>query len=564
MLYNIAGRKLEIQNTLLFDRLSQEESIKKGSHLIHQKRLKDFCINNGIDFRNENEYYFDAVQGDLVQFSAKFQELIFKIKNGVCDTIIAIHPDRLSRDALLSLSILKIIEETKSNLIFIDFPHLDVLDGLGRRMYVEMATRAENEKLDDARRSIAATKEYMKEGYSIGGKAPYGFKKEDEKIVGRQNPAKILVVDNETLEYIRLIFDLFLKLKRIKSVAKELNKLNIVSPKGCKWGTSTIKRILRNPIYMGKWIRNTHKQIKRPEKILEGKKGVYWKPKEKNDWIIIMRNDPIISQEKWETAQDILDNINYRKSKKKMVFLFAGMECASCGNKMFGHRHEKNKITGQRKGKSKYRCKNDLEPHCNHSIEVNLFDTTVINGLKDLSENSDFLQALEANCEEQVHKRSSLVDNIEEMKKEVIRQDKIIGVYSEHIVDGTLTAFTAKEKIKEADNKKRELLEQIKSKTSELDKIITFSNYETFIGVDLKKVIKSLYQFGKEVQRDILKLLIHKITVFQDKIVCQLNYIPRLTEKIGIPNTNTNIVAPIGASSFSFAGVYNGGHIHTG
>lgn len=564
MQYNIVGRSVEIQNPILFDRLSQEESINNGSHLIHQKRLKNFCASNGIEIAKENEYYFDAVQGDAIQYTTRFQELIIKVKKGLCDSIIAIHPDRLSRDAFLSLGILKIVEETRTVLIFIDFPQLNVLDPMGRRVYVDMAVKAENEKLDDVRRSIGNSLEYMKDGFSVGGQAPYGFEKEIIKIVGRENPHKKLRVDPNLSENVVLIFDLFLKLKRIKTVAKELNKLNIVSPEGGKWAASTIKRILRNPIYMGTWVRNTHKQIKRPEKLLEGKKGVYWKLKEESDWITIERDDPIVSKEKWETAKDILDNINYRKTKKKMVFLFAGMECSFCGNKMFGHRHEKNKVTQLRKGKSKYRCKNDLEPHCSHSIDVDLFDTTIMDGLKDLSENTRFLESLEKSCEEQICKKGLLIENIEQMNKETERQEKVIEVYTEHIVDGTLKPSTAKIKIKEADEKKEELKEQIRAANSELGKIVTFNDYASFIGVDLRKVVKSLYLFGKEVQRDILKLLIHKISVYQDKIVCQLNYIPRLTEKIGTPSIGIGVLAPIGAPSSFFGQVYNGDHSHRG
>lgn len=565
MEYNIDGRKVYVSSPILFDRLSQEESIDKGSHLIHQKRLRAFCNNYGILVDKRNEYFFDAIQGDMVQYTVKFNEVLLKIRTGECDSIIAIHPDRLSRDAYLSLSILRIIEETKVALIFIDFPQLNVLDPLGRRVYIDMAIRAENEKLDAVRRSIAASKEYMQEGFSVGGQPPYGFKKEEVKIYGRKNPAVKWAVNETDVENVRYIFDLFLNLKRIRTVVRALNKSTLKPPKGERWSTSTIRRLLTNPIYKGEWIRNTHTQVKRPEKLMEGKYGVYWEKTAPKDWVTVKRDDAIISTEKWEMVQDIINSINYRKTNKKMVFLFAGMICGVCGNKMFGHRHGKDKKTGKRKGLSKYRCKNDLEPHCSHSVEVNAFDETIIEGIKSLAENTLFLHTLEENCRNQLMEKAELEQKIVELEKELDRADKIIEAYTEHIVDGTLKPSSAKAKIKKAEEQKELLEKKILDNDDAVRKIVTYSDYAEFIANDVKTILKGLYKYGRETQRDILKLLVNKITIHSDKVVCQLNYIPQLTSQIGKEAEMKSAISQTHDGDSSFLGkVYNRVQTHRG
>ncbi len=127
---------------------------------------------------------------------------------------------------------------------------------------------------------------------SKGGIAPLGYLWRD----GR------LVIDEREAPVRKLIYELFLKHRRKKTVAKILNDLGYRTRNDALFSDTTVDRLLRD---------TTAKGIRTGS----GKE---------------IRVEPIIPQEIWERANNLLKT----KQLKQAVQLFSGLAFCSCGGKM--------------------------------------------------------------------------------------------------------------------------------------------------------------------------------------------------------------------------------------
>ena len=140
--------------------------------------------------------------------------------------------------------------------------------------------------------------ERAKKGMWNGGTAPYGYKRENKKLIINQKEAEI----------IRLIFETYLETGSITEVYNFLKEKNIKNRQGKNFSKSFLAFILRKITYTGK--------LKYAGQIYQG------------------IHQPIISGELFELAQRIHKKIK-RKFRVYRDFLFGGLiNCQECGYKM--------------------------------------------------------------------------------------------------------------------------------------------------------------------------------------------------------------------------------------
>jgi hypothetical protein len=148
---------------------------------------------------------------------------------------------------------------------------------------------------------------------STGGIASFGYAWRDSTLVLVEFEAQIR----------KLIYELFLKHRRKKTVAKLLNDLGYRTRSGALFSDTTVDRLLRD---------TTAKGIK----IVDGKE---------------MPVEPIVSVVIWQRANNLLG----QKATKPPVHLFAGFAHCDCGGKMLVP-----------SSTDKYVC-----PECRHKINTN-------------------------------------------------------------------------------------------------------------------------------------------------------------------------------------------------
>ena len=178
-----------------------------------------------------------------------------------------------------------------------------------------------------------------RQGKFIGSFPTYGYLKDP----GDHHK---LIIDEETAPIVRMIFQRFLAGCSILGIAKELNSLGIPNPsaykrsKGLKyrhpagekndglWPDSSVRRILRNEMYIGNMIQGRNTTISYKIKQCRAV------PKE--EWIRVEgTHEAIIDPATFQKAQSLF-NRNIRKpSEHDEVLLFSGLvRCGHCGRIM--------------------------------------------------------------------------------------------------------------------------------------------------------------------------------------------------------------------------------------
>lgn len=209
------------------------------------------------------------------------------------------------------------------------------INGLVDQWYIE--------DLSENIRSVFRAK--MEKGQYLGSFAAYGYMKNPDD-------HHALVIDVEAANTVRIIFELSMQGYGVSVIGQKLTALGIPTPTEYKkslglnyknpnggrytdkgiWSTTTIKKILNNPIYIGTLIQG------REKKVSYKSKKVMISPKE--EWIIKPNNhEAIISEEMFNKTQEFL-KIRRKSCKttaghKFIPHLFSGrIKCADCGSTM--------------------------------------------------------------------------------------------------------------------------------------------------------------------------------------------------------------------------------------
>lgn len=127
---------------------------------------------------------------------------------------------------------------------------------------------------------------------AVGGVAPFGYV--------WQNGS--LVVDEQETPVRRLIYELFIKHRRKKTVARLLNDLGYRTRNGSLFSDTTVDRLLRDTTAKGTRIENGRE----------------------------IQVEAIVSMEVWQTANSFLGE----KQTKQPIHLFVGFAFCICGGKM--------------------------------------------------------------------------------------------------------------------------------------------------------------------------------------------------------------------------------------
>lgn len=177
------------------------------------------------------------------------------------------------------------------------------------------------------------------QGKFIGSFPTYGYLKDP-------NDHHKLIIDEETAPIVRLIFRRFLSGCSIIGIAKELNTMGIPNPsaykrsKGLKyrrpdeekndglWPDSSVRRILRNEMYIGNMIQGRNTTIS--YKIRQCRSV----PRE--EWIRVEgTHEAIIDPETFQKAQSLFNRSIRKPPKSDGVLLFSGLvRCGHCGRIM--------------------------------------------------------------------------------------------------------------------------------------------------------------------------------------------------------------------------------------
>ncbi len=177
-----------------------------------------------------------------------------------------------------------------------------------------------------------------RDGLYIGGLAPYGLQKDP-------NEKGKLIIDPEAAVTVKRIFQLYLEGYGSLKIAKLFNDEGIPNPtkyknlhgsswkKGKKeerlglWNSVTVRRILKNRMYIGDMVQGVHRKLS-----YKSKKCVLV-PKEQ--WYIVENtHEAIVDKAAFELVQKLMERKRRSDGSGKPHVLAGRVRCADCGSSM--------------------------------------------------------------------------------------------------------------------------------------------------------------------------------------------------------------------------------------
>ncbi len=289
--------KAQITRCAIYTRVSTDLQAEKefSSCESQEQKIKSFV-------ESQNNWQICKIYSDPGYTGANInrpalQELLEDVKQGKIDIILSYKIDRLTRSPRDFYQLIEVFEKYQADFISIT-ERFDTSTPAGRLLRNIMLTFAQFERELTSERTKDKAMERAKKGLCGGGSAPFGYKKENKK----------LVVNKKEAEIIRLIFETYIETGSSGKVYDLLKEKKIKNRHNKSFRKPSIAYILRNVVYAGK--------IKYTNQIYQG------------------IHQPIISEELFELAQKTHKK-RVRKFRIYKNFLFGGMvDCKKCGYKM--------------------------------------------------------------------------------------------------------------------------------------------------------------------------------------------------------------------------------------
>ncbi len=196
--------------------------------------------------RSQNNWEVFKVYSDAGYTGANLnrpalQELLQDTKQGKINIVLVYKIDRLTRSPKDFYQLIEFFENYKVDFISIT-ERFDTSTQAGRLLRNIMLTFAQFERELASQRTKDKMLERAKKGMWDGGLVPYGYKRENKK----------LVINPKEAEIIRLIYETYVTTGSLFKTYDELKRQEIKDRQGKSFSKSVIHYILRNIVYSGK------------------------------------------------------------------------------------------------------------------------------------------------------------------------------------------------------------------------------------------------------------------------------------------------------------------------
>ncbi len=286
----------------------------------HRETLTEYAAREGI---RVVEVFQEVKSGESLYNRPEMLRLLETVKSGCFGAVLCMDIDRLSRNDMVEYG--KILEAfIDGNALIVTPSKTYNLSEESDKMMAELRglfSRYELNQIKERtkRGMIRAAKEGCHLSY-----APYGYVK---SVVGKKHT---LAVNETEARFVRLAFDLYASGKGCSLIAGRLTELGARPRRTNVFTQTTVLKMIKNPVYIGKTIYNREHWTRK-----DGKLNVTIRPE--SEWICADGlHPPIIDMETWEKCQSVL------KSRWRPAYFdgavkspLAGLvRCKRCGGRM--------------------------------------------------------------------------------------------------------------------------------------------------------------------------------------------------------------------------------------
>jgi len=515
----------------LYGRVSSPKQEDNTSLVNQIDKGQTFALEHGLEVIGEKT---EVITG-ASRWGArtKFNEYLEMGDQGLLDAIVVDVPDRLGRGRALAT----LLDRTEKHGLALLFANGEEIDTVSLGVNI---IKSGGERENISRRVREGKLKTAQLGEVVFSNAPYGFQiiREYDPQTGKKISATVEPEPEETQDVINIFNWLVFERQSLRGIQSKLYE-NEVLPPGIKkrmlkrygeaswdkvpdewskdWSRQTIKRVLSNEIYMGKWWFN-RKETKWVESG-DRMKQVIVRERDRSDWVCV-DVPAMISEELFEIAQSIL-----RENKKqfagrpsKYQYLLKGMLFCLCGRKMVG--------SGKR---GAYRCTRNTTPiseekqGCPYPNQ-DLIENTMWDYIKGLMLHPErLLDEFEERQREAEKKNAFLLEQAEGLQADIhkskVKLDNLLDLFLAEEVDKK----TYKRKKKEIKNAIKDTKRELARVRAQLEKEPLTEDHKAQLLEFCEKMQKGLEIANFEDKRQLLKILDVRVSLLpeEDTIMVQ-------------------------------------------
>lgn len=299
-----------------------EETLRR-----HRETLLEFAAKNALAIPEKN-IYKEVVSGDALYARPEMLRLLKDVEAEEFDAVLCIDIDRLGRGSMAEQGI--ILETFKSSGTKIMTPGKTVdLDNDADEDYTEFKTFLSRQELKMIKRRLrAGTQRTIKDGGYIAN-APYGYEKD------YINKKPTLKINEDEARIVRLMFKMYVEDGTgCQAIAETVNAMGAKPRRSDHFGRTSVMKILKNNVYIGKIVWNQKTHIRKGTKG-NGKAITIYNPREK--WVVTDGlHPPIVEEGIFYSAQEIFEGRYHPPSYTGRVEnpLAGLVYCKNCGGLM--------------------------------------------------------------------------------------------------------------------------------------------------------------------------------------------------------------------------------------
>lgn len=468
-------------------RVSTPDQAEGDSPAHHEARGKMYAEMKGWEIREV--YHLEAVSGKAVLDHPETKRMLDDVKRGHITGLIFSQLFRLGRNTRELLEISDFFAKHGADLISLA-ESIDTSTPIGRMYYTLTAAMGQCDREMTAARVAASIPIRAKLGKSLGGQGTFGFHWVDKKLVPHPEEAPVR----------RLIYELFLTHKRLKTVARLLNEAGYRTRKKTKFTDTTVRRLIEDP---------TAKGLRRANYTRSTGDKKHWIPKPEKDWVWT-EVPGIVDEETWDAANRLLlerKRAPATRPSKKAVHPFAGYTFCICGEKMYV----------PHKG-AKYTC-----GKCRNKIPIVDLDRVFRERLRQFAVSEDEILAYAARGDEALREKERLLESLTRERERVrAEMEKTYRLY----IDDQLTPQGFGERNAPLDARLREIEDELPRLEGEVD----FLKIEKLSGEEIAEGGQDFYrrwpEMPPEEKRMLVETFVRRVTVGRDEISFRLHHFP--------------------------------------
>ena len=534
-----------IDNRLVVLYARKSRITNKGDSIgVQFKQSADYAINQlSLPEDYEFQKYEDKGLSGYYSDRPDFQRLLRDIEMGKIKAVACYKLDRISRKTSDLMRLLEYFERHDVTLLVCS-NNINTQISTSKIIIQVLAIIAEFERDILTERIQDNLMELAKDGRWLGGKTPTGFNSKRVTTGSGKNKSAVSfltpIADERAL--VQEIYSTFWETRSLLQTSNQINN-HYATKHGAKFTTSSIRLILRNPIYCvadeysynyflehdgnlfgelsefdgqhGLTAYNKTDQMK-----VEDEDSTFLNPsfsqllskKPINEWIIsVGKHEGFISSRRWVETQNMLDEIaeKYNRPHRKTNALLSGlMHCPICGKRLRVN-PESNRWTNG-KPRFKYICPGVREKECTFKgVGGVSLDEFVVSALSNLQEEqSEYYRQIFESRIASIIRTDQSEQEYQETKKAIDRLNSDIAAQVRNLreADDALKRFI-QDDIKELTDElsKREMaLRKMEDAQSENQYVIHELGH-------IKKRLLSFAEYAKNAQPEVLFTLIHTI-----------------------------------------------------